>query len=96
MQLREYLKKPEQSQQRFADRMGVSQGLVSQWLNWLDGKAKNASKIHPETAVRIEAASDGDVTCEELNQVGIEFERVDGKVTHFRIEAPVLDQAQAA
>lgn len=95
MQLREYLDQPEQSQQKLADRMGVSQGLISQWLNWLEGRVKNASKVAPETAIRIEAATDGAVTCEELNQVGVEFERVDGKVTYYRIPAPVIEQKAA-
>lgn len=84
MHLRDYLNQPDQSQQKLADRLRVSQGLISQWLNWLEQKDKNASRITPDWAVKIESETDGSVTCEEL--VGyVDWIRHCGSVTHYKV-----------
>lgn len=62
MTLREWLNLPGNTQQILAQKIGVSQGLVSQWLNWLEGKPENITKITAERAVDIETATSGVVT----------------------------------
>lgn len=64
MTLEEYLRTT--TQEAFAETLEVSQGLVHQWLNWLAGRKKHATKITAERAVQIEAATDGKVTKAEL------------------------------
>lgn len=61
MDLRTYLKKPGITQEGFADKVGegVSQGLVGQWLT-------GRTKITPDRAIEIEAATGGEVRCEDL------------------------------
>jgi DNA-binding transcriptional regulator YdaS (Cro superfamily) len=54
-----YLKKHRLSQQDFADKIGVSQGLVWQWI---DGR----TRITAERAKQIEAATSGELTREQL------------------------------
>lgn len=55
MELKHYLRKAGKTQQEFATDLGVSQGLVSQWINAV-------TEITPEMAVRIEQATEGKVT----------------------------------
>ena len=57
--LKSYLKRHKLSQQAFADRLDVSQGLVWQWLN-------GRSKVKGEMAVKIEELTDGEVTRKDL------------------------------
>lgn len=68
MTLREFLDRPGNSQERLAIRLQCSQGLISQWLAWLDGKDReqNATRITAERAIEIEAATDNQVTRYEL------------------------------
>ncbi|MCA7086077.1 helix-turn-helix domain-containing protein [Cupriavidus sp. DB3] len=60
MKLAEYLDSTKTSQSAFAKRLGVSQGLVYQWLS---GKRP----ISAEQCPVIERLTGGLVTCEELN-----------------------------
>lgn len=60
MKLADYLAKHKVSQTAFAEKLGVSQGLVYQWLA---GKRPVAAEQCP----RIEALTSGEVRCEELN-----------------------------
>jgi DNA-binding transcriptional regulator YdaS (Cro superfamily) len=55
MNIRAYLKKHALSQEKFAKQIGVTQGLVSQWLN---GK----TKITPRWANEIEQSTSGEVS----------------------------------
>lgn len=59
MNLKTYLRKTRTTQQAFADALGVSQGLVSQWI-------KGVTRITGEQAVEIEDKTGGQVTREEL------------------------------
>ncbi|KWR80334.1 transcriptional regulator [Cupriavidus metallidurans] len=60
MKLTEYLDTTKTSQAAFAKQLGVSQGLVHQWLS---GKRPVAAEQCPA----IERITHGAVTCEELN-----------------------------
>ncbi|MGE8367026.1 YdaS family helix-turn-helix protein [Cupriavidus basilensis] len=60
MKLADYLDTTRTSQSAFAERLGVSQGLVHQWLT---GKRPISAEKCPE----IEKLTGGAVTCEELN-----------------------------
>jgi len=53
--LAEYLKSEGLSQQAFADQLGVTQGLVYQWLNMV-------LRISAEKAVQIETVTNGKLT----------------------------------
>ena len=57
--LKLYLKRHKLSQQAFADRLDVSQGLVWQWLN-------GRSKVTGDMAVKIEDLTGGEVTRKDL------------------------------
>lgn len=57
MKLSDYLKTTTQS--AFAEKVGVSQGMVHQWANGI-------RKVSPEKCIDIERATSGVVTCEEL------------------------------
>lgn len=59
MDIPQYLEKSGIHQAEFARRLGVSPGLVWQWLN-------GETKITAERAVQIEEATGGDVTCEDV------------------------------
>lgn len=59
MNLKTYLKKTKTTQQALADALGVTQGLVSQWIN-------GVTPITGEQAVKIEEKTQGQVTREEL------------------------------
>lgn len=59
MNLREYLDNTETSQADFATKLGVSQGLIHQWL-------KGLTKITPEKAKAIEMATEGAIKRHEL------------------------------
>ena len=59
MDLKTYLADPARSQTEFARRLGVSQGLVWQWI---DGR----TRITAERAIQIERATDGVVSRQEL------------------------------
>jgi DNA-binding transcriptional regulator YdaS (Cro superfamily) len=59
MNLSEYLRSHELTQRQFADRMGVTPGMVWHWLN-------GASRITAERACQIEAVTDGAVKRHEL------------------------------
>ncbi|CAM3698000.1 helix-turn-helix domain-containing protein [Cupriavidus respiraculi] len=60
MKLAEYLDSTKTSQAAFAKRLGVTQGLVHQWIT---GKRP----VSAEQCPSIERLTDGAVTCEELN-----------------------------
>ncbi|CAG9177836.1 transcriptional regulator [Cupriavidus pampae] len=60
MKLAEYLESTKTSQAAFAKGLGVSQGLVYQWIA---GKRP----VSAEQCPLIERLTDGAVTCEELN-----------------------------
>lgn len=69
--LRKYLSDAGLTQEEFGARFPkpVTQGLVHQWLKYLDGRrGKGATRITPERAVEIEKVSGGSVprhlTCE--------------------------------
>lgn len=57
--IKAYLKKHKLSQEVFADQVGVSQGLVWQWL---DGR----TRITAERAIEIEDKTDGEITRHDL------------------------------
>jgi DNA-binding transcriptional regulator YdaS (Cro superfamily) len=59
MDISTYIRQAGLTQQEFADRVGCTQGAVSQWL-----MGKN--KPSPKRAIDIERATDGAVTAEEL------------------------------
>lgn len=59
MHLVEYLKQPGVTQKALAERLGVSQGLISQWVN-------GSQVIMAERAKAIEEATAGAVTRHEL------------------------------
>lgn len=59
MNLSDYLKKHELTQSAFAERVGVTQGMVAHWVT---GK----HRVSAESAVKIEAATDGAVGKHEL------------------------------
>ncbi len=59
MTLIEYLRENQVTQAAFAARLGVTQGLVSQWLN-------GTTVITPERAKSIEDATEGAVRRHEL------------------------------
>lgn len=67
MKLSAYLAKERLSQAEFARRVGsgVSQGMVWQWLKWLDDPA-SGTRVTAERAGEIEAATNGEVTRHEL------------------------------
>ncbi|WP_051975381.1 transcriptional regulator [Cupriavidus necator] len=60
MKLAEYLETTKTSQAAFAKRLGVSQGLVYQWIS---GKRP----VSAEQCPVIERLTEGAVACEELN-----------------------------
>lgn len=64
--LRIWLQQPGRSQQALAKAVGCTQGLISQHLNWLEGKEKNASKVSAERAIKYEIATGHDVTKEQI------------------------------
>ncbi len=59
MQLHEYLERHEITQSEFARRLGVTQGLIWQWLN-------GYRRITAERVIPIEEATGGEVTRHEL------------------------------
>jgi len=59
MILSEYLRTKKLTQAQFAERMGVSQGLVWQWLN-------GRQPITAERAVKIELLTEGEIRRHEL------------------------------
>ena len=59
MNLKTYLKRTKRSQSEFAGKLGVTQGLVSQWV-------KGVTTITPERAIDIEGATEGMVTRYDL------------------------------
>lgn len=59
MQIDEYLKSSGLTQAQFAERVGCTQGLVSQWIN-------GETTVTVERAKAIEAATDGAVAKHEL------------------------------
>jgi DNA-binding transcriptional regulator YdaS (Cro superfamily) len=72
MNLADYLSTTKTSQAAFAKQLGVSQGLVYQWLS---GKRPVAAEHCPV----IERITNGSVTCEELNdKVDWAFVRASG------------------
>lgn len=66
--LRKYLTDRKVTQEEFGLRFtpAVSQGLIHQWMNFLDGKKKGATRITPERAVEIERLTDGAVPKHKL------------------------------
>lgn len=67
MRLSEYLVNENLSQEEFGKRVGsgVSQGMVWQWLAWLDDPSKG-TRITAERAIQIEVATSGRVGRSEL------------------------------
>ena len=59
MNICEYLQKHDLSQDEFAKKVGVSQGLVWQWIN---GK----TKVRAERVAGIEEATNGEITRHDL------------------------------
>lgn len=59
MNLAEYLEDTKTSQDAFAEKLGVTQGLVWQWLS-------GRTRITPERAKQIELATGGAVSRREL------------------------------
>lgn len=59
MLLAEYLRKTGRSQQKLADELGVSQGLISQYL-------KGRTAMSAERAMEIEALTQGLIRAREL------------------------------
>lgn len=59
MRISEYLERHNLSQLDFARRLGVSQGLVWQWM-------EGRTKVTAERALQIEKHTDGEVTRHEL------------------------------
>lgn len=66
MKLQDWLALPGNTQQSLAVKVGVTQGAVSQWKNWLDGASENAVRVPAERCRAIEAATDGAVTRHDL------------------------------
>lgn len=69
MKLDAYLKKEELSQEEFGKRFApaVSQGLVSQWVVWLNDEEKEkGTRITAERAIEIEKHTAGAVKRHEL------------------------------
>lgn len=64
MELRQYIEK-NGGQTALANKISVSQGMVWQWLQWLDDKNKG-TRITAERALEIERATEGAVTRHEL------------------------------
>lgn len=65
MKLREYMRAEQISQADMAIKLGVSQGLVWQWLSWLDDPA-TGTRITAERAISIERETGGAVTRAEI------------------------------
>lgn len=61
MNIQGYLRKHELTQEDFANRLGVSQGLVWQWIN-------GRTRITAEWAKAIERDTKGEVTRHELRR----------------------------
>ena len=59
MNISDYLKKHGLSQKRFGEQVGITQGMVWQLLQGM-------CRASPETAKRIEAATNGEITRAEL------------------------------
>lgn len=59
MTLNEYLEAESLTQQQFADLLGVTQGLVSQW-------ARGALRVSADMAKQIEEATSGGLTRSDL------------------------------
>jgi len=68
MDLRKYLeeREPRISQEDFAKKLGVTQGLVSQWLVWLDTAGEKGTRVTAERAIQIEEQTAGEVGRHEL------------------------------
>lgn len=72
--LARYLRDEGLTQADFATKFqpNVTQGLIHQWLNFLDGKKENATRITPERSVEIETVTQGRVprhsTCKLFEQ----------------------------
>lgn len=67
MTLREWLAIPGNTQQKLAEKIGVTQSAISQWLNWIeDNDHPNGVKLSAERALEIEAGTGGAVTRYEL------------------------------
>ena len=65
MNIPQYLEKHRMSQEAFAKLVGVSQGLVWQWLKWLKNR-KQGTQITAERAKQIEAKTNGEIQRAEL------------------------------
>lgn len=62
MTLREWLARPGNTQQKLAERIGVTQSAISQWLQWLDDPAHPYGvRVSGDRAADIEAGTDGEV-----------------------------------
>ena len=67
MKLSEFLEQEKLTQEDFGQRVGsgVSQGLIWQWLEWLEDPTRG-TRITAERAIEIEAATQGKVNRHEL------------------------------
>lgn len=64
--LENYLKKQRTTQEAFADQLGVSQGLVHQWIKWLKTGGEHGTRITAERARQIEAATACEIRAAQL------------------------------
>lgn len=65
MDIRAYLEKHQLSQEQFAKRLGVSQGLIWQWMEW-HANPNKGTRITAERAKEIEEKTDGEITRHDL------------------------------
>lgn len=65
MDIQTYLKDKALSQEAFAKKLGVTQGAVWQWMEWLEDSGKG-TRITAERAKQIEEATDGEIGKHEL------------------------------
>lgn len=82
MKLSDYLAKHKISQSAFAEKLGVSQGLIYQWL-------AEKRPVAAEQCPRIEMLTNGEIRCEDLN------DRVDWAFIRSRpaVAEPVKEDA---
>lgn len=65
MHIQAYLEKHRLSQAQFAEKIGVTQGAVWQWIQWLDNPNKG-TRMSAEKAKEIEDRTEGEITRHDL------------------------------